>query len=481
MSNLETEPTERVCAPGSGNPGDVEVLEPRDVPLGGLRGMNVRRTLPQRSRSLIGAWCFLDHYGPDNVAETGGMNVAAHPHIGLQTVSWLFSGTIEHRDSAGNHAMVRPGELNLMTAGSGISHSERSTPETTVLHGAQLWVALPARARGIAKRFDHYAPPVISGAGYTTQVFLGSLLGHTSPVDTHTPLVGAELALEPGAALDIGVDPRHEHGVLVDRGQLTLAPGSGSGTILSPADLGYAAAGCDTLRLSAGHEGARILLIGGEPLREELVMWWNFIGGSHEEVAAARDAWQATLEIAAAGPLPAGDRYGLPDGEPEPPLPAPVLPTARLLPRSQLPPLPEATPTIATTTNTTSPAAPPERAPTATEPTPPTTQRETEVPEISEPILVVHEPDERRYAIYEGEKLAGFTAYRPTARDEGRAFVHTEIDEKFGGRGLAGTLVSEALADTRDAGLRIVPYCPFVVAWLKKHPEFEDAVDWPAA
>nr|WP_235590709.1 GNAT family N-acetyltransferase [Leucobacter sp. G161] len=120
-------------------------------------------------------------------------------------------------------------------------------------------------------------------------------------------------------------------------------------------------------------------------------------------------------------------------------------------------------------------------APTATEPTPPTTQRETEVPEISEPILVVHEPDERRYAIYEGEKLAGFTAYRPTARDEGRAFVHTEIDEKFGGRGLAGTLVSEALADTRDAGLRIVPYCPFVVAWLKKHPEFEDAVDWPAA
>ena len=125
----------------------VEILTPREVPLGGLRAMTVRRTLPQRDRTLIGAWCFLDHYGPDEVKETGGMLVSPHPHTGLQTVSWLFSGEIDHADSAGNRAAVLPGELNLMTAGRGISHSEVSRPGVTTLHGAQLWVALPAGSR----------------------------------------------------------------------------------------------------------------------------------------------------------------------------------------------------------------------------------------------------------------------------------------------------------------------------------------------
>src|SRR5215471_4292562 len=115
-----------------------QILEPRDVPLGGLRAMTVRRTLPQRQRSLIGAWCFIDHYGPDQVAATGGMRVPPHPHTGLQTISWLLRGTVEHRDSAGDHVLIRPGELNLMTAGRGISHSEVSTPDTPVLHGVQL-------------------------------------------------------------------------------------------------------------------------------------------------------------------------------------------------------------------------------------------------------------------------------------------------------------------------------------------------------
>src|ERR687892_231597 len=121
----------------------VEVLTPRDVPLGGPRAMTVRRTLPQRSRSLIGAWCFADHYGPDEVHVSGGMDVPPHPHTGLQTVTWLFTGEVEHRDSLGTHAIVRPGELNLMTSGHGICHSEVSTPRATILHGVQLWVALP--------------------------------------------------------------------------------------------------------------------------------------------------------------------------------------------------------------------------------------------------------------------------------------------------------------------------------------------------
>ena len=163
MSNLEKRPAEVDCAAGLAV--GVEIMAPRDVPLGGPRAMRVRRTLPQRERSLIGAWCFVDHYGPDEVADTGGMVVPPHPHTGLQTVSWLFTGEVEHRDSAGHHAMVRPGEVNLMTAGRGISHSEVSTADTTLLHGAQLWVALPDHARDTAPTFAHHAPTPVTGDG----------------------------------------------------------------------------------------------------------------------------------------------------------------------------------------------------------------------------------------------------------------------------------------------------------------------------
>ena len=136
----------------------MEILGPREVPLGGLRAMTVRRTLPQRQRTFVGAWCFVDHYGPDPVDVQGGMVVPPHPHTGLQTASWLFTGEVEHRDSAGHHAFVRPGELNLMTAGRGISHSEYSTPGTSVLHGAQLWLALPEADRFTDPTFEHHVP-----------------------------------------------------------------------------------------------------------------------------------------------------------------------------------------------------------------------------------------------------------------------------------------------------------------------------------
>ncbi len=352
MSDPDPHPTETLCAAGSSRPEGVELLEPRDVPLGGLRAMNVRRTLPQRARSLIGAWCFLDHYGPDDVAATGGMNVPAHPHTGLQTVSWLFSGEIEHRDSAGYHAFVRPGELNLMTAGAGISHSERSTPGTRVLHGAQLWVALPEATRNGPKGFEHYVPPVIASEHWTGQVFLGSLLGETSPVETHTPLVGAELRLDPGASVTVDVDGAFEHGILVDSGAVSVtavAEGMGEHACpVSPHELAYLAPGAHAIRIAAGDDGARILLIGGTPFGEEIIMWWNLVGRSHEEVVQARAAWQA--EIAAAGVgdpstdgvgaspekgAPDSNRFGLPDDEPDPPLPAPKLPVARLVPRRQ--------------------------------------------------------------------------------------------------------------------------------------------------
>jgi len=320
-------PDEEVVA-GSAS-AQPEVMTPREVPLGGPRAMTVRRTLPQRSRSLIGAWCFVDHYGPDDVAETGGMSVAPHPHTGLQTVSWLFTGEIEHRDSAGHHAMVRPGELNLMTAGRGISHSEVSTADTTTLHGAQLWVALPEAHRDTDPGFRHHAPDPVAGEGWEARVFLGSLLGDTSPVPTYSPLVGAELLLQPGTVLDVPVDPTHEHGLLVDRGAVEVV-----GTPGAAGELVHVPTGRSSITLRAGDEPVRALLLGGEPLGEAIVMFWNFVGRSHEDVAAYRAAWQEQItrdgEVVDDSSEVADGRFGVVTGDHLPPIPAPSLPNARL-------------------------------------------------------------------------------------------------------------------------------------------------------
>ncbi|MEV7786930.1 pirin family protein [Streptomyces sp. NPDC088106] len=321
MSNTETRPPELTCGGESEaeRPADVEVLTPRDVPLGGPRAMRVRRTLPQRARSLIGAWCFADHYGPDDVTGTGGMNVAPHPHTGLQTVSWLFSGEIEHRDSLGSHAYVRPGELNLMTGGHGISHSEVSTPGTTLLHGVQLWVALPGEHRDTERDFQHCVPERIPVDGGEVRVFLGSLAGDTSPVRTFTPLLGAELSVAPGAEMTLGLDPAFEHGVLVDAGDVLT-----EGTAVRPAELGYIAPGRTSLTLTNRGTGpARLVLLGGPPFGEEIVMWWNFIGRSHDDIVRARDDWMN------------GTRFGEVHGYDGDPLPAPELPNVPLKPRGR--------------------------------------------------------------------------------------------------------------------------------------------------
>ncbi|WP_427017690.1 pirin family protein [Pseudarthrobacter sp. P1] len=343
MSNQESTPQELRCDghahPLGADAPRMELLEPRMVPLGGVRAMTVRRTLPQRSRSFIGAWCFLDHYGPDAVAETGGMEVPPHPHTGLQTISWLFTGEIEHRDSAGNHALVRPGELNLMTAGRGISHSEMSTPGTTVLHGAQLWVALPDGDRFTDPGFQSYRPPAVLDGGATLRVFLGTVGGQSSPVATFTPLLGAELVLEAGATVSYPVDAGFEYGILVDSGSATA-----NGHPLAAHELGAFPAGMPMLSISAGSQGARLLLLGGTPLGESIVMWWNFVGRSHEEIARFRAEWQRdsgvepdAVQPGAVGSAPdtAGPavRFGLPPGQDVAPLPAPALPTVRLKPR----------------------------------------------------------------------------------------------------------------------------------------------------
>ena len=308
----------------------VQVLPGRDVPLGGLRALTVRRSLPHRDRSFVGAWCFVDHYGPEEVGDAEHvMDVPPHPHTGLQTVSWLFEGVVQHDDSGSVSARVLPGEVNLMTAGSGIAHSEVSTDETDRLHGVQLWTVLPDADRFSERRFEHHAPATAAltdGAG-TALVFIGEIAGvDRSPVATSTPLLGAQLDLRPGADLTLPVDPAFEHGVLLDVGDVSVAAGTDDPTALAFGDLACLDPGPDSLRLVAGPDGARVILIGGTPFEEEIVMWWNFIGRSHEEIEQFRTAYEGGSEQFGEVPGYYGGRTRIP---------APPLPPVRLRPRNR--------------------------------------------------------------------------------------------------------------------------------------------------
>ncbi|GAB76923.1 hypothetical protein SAMN05421595_2059 [Austwickia chelonae] len=304
----------------------MQILNGKKVPLSGADGLTVLRTIPHRDRPCVGAWCFADHYGPAPAGpgEPGRMDVPPHPHTGLQTVSWLFEGELEHRDSSGAVERVRPGELNRMAAGQGIAHSEVSTAATTVLHGLQLWVVLPSAARDLPRGLVRHVPDAVALAGGgSARVFLGELIGvDRSPVTMATPLLGAQLDLEAGSLLTLSLDPRFEYGVLVDAGPVRV-----DGVEVARGDLAVVDVGAETLTLGSGDEGgagARVVLLGGEPFTEEFVMWWNFVGGSHEEVAAAREQWNDR-----------DGRFGEVPGYRGATswLPAPPLPSARLRPR----------------------------------------------------------------------------------------------------------------------------------------------------
>ena len=176
----------------------VDVVEARKAAIGD--GAEVRRLLPQRTLRTIGAWCFLDHYGPDEVSRGPGMQVRPHPHIGLQTVSWLFQGLVLHRDSLGSRQLIRPGELNLMTAGRGIAHSEESAADRPpVLHGLQLWIALPEAERHGEPRFAHHTDlPVVRDGAASVTVAIGEYRGERSPAEVFSPLAGYEVAVPGG-------------------------------------------------------------------------------------------------------------------------------------------------------------------------------------------------------------------------------------------------------------------------------------------
>jgi len=293
------------------------LLPGHDVPLG--RYTTVRRLLPQRPRRMVGAWCFVDQFGPDDVVGRPGMQVPPHPHTGLQTVTWLVAGEVLHRDSLGSLATIRPGEVNLMTAGHGIAHSEESpAAHPPVMHGLQLWIAMPEKARHGAPRFEHHAGlPVLEIDELGVTVVVGALGAARSPAVVHTPLLGAEVVVPAGAAGRLPLSRGFEHAALVLDGAAQV-----EGTTLTPGSLLYLGIGRQELNVHSG-SGARLFLLGGEPFAEPLVMWWNFVARTHEEIVEAREDWAA------------GRRFGTVTGYAAPPLPAPTMPTTRLKARDR--------------------------------------------------------------------------------------------------------------------------------------------------
>ncbi|MFB6832125.1 pirin family protein [Streptomyces hydrogenans] len=320
MSNLDRQAELAVC----GGRGFVvaepvrELLSPRRVRLG--ESTEVRRLLPNLGRRMVGAWAFVDHYGPDDIADEPGMQVPPHPHMGLQTVSWLHEGEVLHRDSTGSLQTIRPRELGLMTSGRAISHSEESPrPHARLLHGAQLWVALPDAHRHVEPHFQHHADlPTLTAPGLTATVILGSLDGAASPGTTYTPIVGADLALTAGTEAGLPLDPDFEYAVLTMSGEVHV-----DGVPLLPGSMLYLGCGRTTLPLRASSD-AGLMLLGGEPFEEEIVMWWNFVGRSGDEIAQAREDWEK------------GTRFGEVHGYGGLPLSAPELPATPLKPRGRV-------------------------------------------------------------------------------------------------------------------------------------------------
>jgi hypothetical protein len=267
----------------------LQTLTPTSHDLGGFK---VHRTLPHRERTTIGPFIFFDQMGPAHLPAGGGIDVRPHPHINLATVTYLFAGAIDHRDSLGTFATIEPGAVNLMTAGRGISHSERSPahlrPGGPELSGIQTWLALPQAKEEIDPAFEHVgtdALPVVEGGGATARVVMGSLWGATSPVTCHSETIYADIELGVGGAMPVDAEA-DERAVYVAEGEASL-----DGLPLDPTTLYVLRPGVRaTLR---SERGAHVMLCGGAPLDGPRHVWWNFVSSSRERIRQAREDWKA--------------------------------------------------------------------------------------------------------------------------------------------------------------------------------------------
>lgn len=314
---MSTEPVGgKECSAAGADQQTFNAYPNREASLGDLR---ISRAMPIRDRRMVGPWCFLDRYGPLSFTGERPMSVPPHPHIGIQTVSWLMEGEVAHSDSLGYEAVARPGGVNVMTAGVGISHAEETPAANSGrLSGVQLWVALPEAHRNMAPRFSHVERvPSIETRGGVIQVFAGSYGGEVSPAPYFSAIAGMDVHVHAGESLEVALDPRFEHAALVLSSdcQLERQP-------LEERMLYYLGSRRESLTLSS-RAGGRVLLIGGPPFPETILMWWNFVARAPEEIAQARADWEALRE--GTEPNPQGSRFGVVTGTHAPRLGAPAL------------------------------------------------------------------------------------------------------------------------------------------------------------
>jgi redox-sensitive bicupin YhaK (pirin superfamily) len=266
----------------------VTLIIPRSIDLGGFE---VRRALPAPARQIVGPFIFFDQIGPAEFITGGGIDVRPHPHIGLATVTYLYKGGFQHRDSLGSNQMIRPGEVNWMIAGNGVTHSERTSEETrktqSSLSGIQTWVALPEKDEEMDAGFEHKGKeelPFLQGEGKEVRLILGTAWGEKSPVRTFSEMFYADAILQPGAKLPL---PEHheERGAYVVDGEITVAGDrfeAGRMMVFRPGD---------AITITATERGARLMLLGGETLNGPRYISWNFVASSQEKIDAAKEAW----------------------------------------------------------------------------------------------------------------------------------------------------------------------------------------------
>lgn len=248
-------------------------------------GLTIRRALPHAQRRMIGAWCFLDHFGPLDLSTGNGLNIAPHPHMGLQTFTWLLAGEILHRDSLGYNQIIQPGQVNLMTSGYGIAHSEESLPDT-LLHGVQLWIALPDSFRNETAAFEHHEQmPVIHKDGLKITVLAGDFLQLHAPTTVHSPMMGLDLQAESDVTTTLPLNPEFEYGLLPLMGDAQVED-----VHVDMEHLIYLGCGRKELNISMPNN-ARAILIGGKPFAEEILMWWNFVARTKEEIVQGVNDW----------------------------------------------------------------------------------------------------------------------------------------------------------------------------------------------
>jgi redox-sensitive bicupin YhaK (pirin superfamily) len=273
------------CTALGGTQQALEAYPNRDVSLGHL---TVTRVLPIKDRRMIGPWCFMDRFGPLSFSAEKPMDVAPHPHTGLQTVTWLIEGEVLHDDSLGSESTVRPGGVNVMTSGRGIAHAEQTPRRNSGrLNGAQLWVALPDEHRFTDPSFDAIERvPLIESPGGITQVFAGSLGGFASTGRHFSELVGVDVQVHPASEVSMDLRREYEHAVLVLDGDISI-----DGEPLQPRMLYYLGINRSSASFESG-TGGRALLIGGPPFTERILMWWNFVARTPEEIAQYREDWE---------------------------------------------------------------------------------------------------------------------------------------------------------------------------------------------